>query len=122
MNINSDKLIISGLHIDLTDALKQKVLDKVEKLFSHEHDIIRIRVELEYKAHSSKKEEYIAKGHIEINGPPMVVTEASNDLYKSIDSLIIKLDRMLRRRSRLRKVKRNHPHHVEIPSEIPKAC
>ena len=39
---------------------------------------------------------------------------------QSIDELSNKLDRMLRRRSRLRKVKRNHPHDVDIPAELPK--
>ena len=119
---NEHDLIVSGVHLELTDALKAKVEEKMEKLFAHEGQIIRIRVELEYNAHQhTKQNEFIAKGHIEIHGPPMVASVASNDLYESIDQLTIKLDRMLRRRSRLKRVKRKHPHDVEIPAEIPKA-
>lgn len=119
---NEHDLIVSGVHLELTDALKAKVEEKMEKLFAHEGQIIRIRVELEYSAHQhTKQNEFIAKGHIEIHGPPMVASVASNDLYESIDQLTIKLDRMLRRRSRLKRVKRKHPHDVEIPAEIPKA-
>lgn len=121
MSNSSDALIISGVHLDLTDALKNIVTEKMNKLFAHEGDIIRIRVELEHKANNSKHNEYIAKGHIEIKGKPLVASEATDDLYKSIDQMELKLDRMLRRRSRLRKVKRKNPHDVEIPSAIPKA-
>ena len=118
---NINNLIISGVHLELTDALKAKVREKAEKLFTHEGHIIRIRVELEYNTHQhTKQNEFIAKGHIEIDGPPMVASVASNDLYESIDQLTLKLDRMLRRRSRLKRVKRKHPHCIDIPSEIPK--
>ena len=120
MSDYSDELIISGVHLELTEALKSVVTEKMDKLFRHEGHIIRIRVELEYNAHNSKQNEYIAKGHIEINGPPKVASVATDDLYKSIDQLVVKLDRMLRRRARLKKVKRKHPHGVDIPSELPK--
>ncbi len=115
-------IILSGVHLDLTEALKATVRDKAEKLFNHEERIIRLRVELafdENKKHG-KEEEFIAKGHIEINGPPLIVSAESDDLYKSIDLMVNKLDRKLRRRSRLQKVKRNHLHGVDIPAELPK--
>ena len=121
MKEKDHEIIISGLHLDLTDALKATVSEKMEKLFRHENQIIRIRIELEYNSNVTRQKEYIAKGHIEINGPDMIASVESEDLYKSIDLLASKLDRMIRRRSRLKKVKRNHPHDVEIPAEIPKA-
>ena len=102
-----EKVIISGLHMDLTDALKSTVLEKTEKLFKHEERIIRVRVDLESKTCStSGQNEFVAKGHLEMHGPPIVIAEASNDLYKSIDRLVDKLDRGLRRRARLERVKR----------------
>lgn len=122
MRMNNKEVIISGLHIDLTEALKNLVNEKTEKLFQHQERIIRMRVELEYnlnKGHG-KTEEFIAKGHIEIDGAPMVVSVASEDLYKSIDQMVIKLDRKLRRRSRLHRVKRKQPHEVDIPAQLPK--
>lgn len=115
-------IILSGVHLDLTEAIKAAVRDKAEKLFNHEERIIRLRVELAFndnKKHG-KEEEFMAKGHIEINGPPLIVSEESDDLYKSIDRMVDKLDRKLRRRSRLRKVKRNHLHEVDIPADLPK--
>ena len=121
MKKNDHELIVSGVHMDLTEALKDIVHEKIEKLFRHEERILRIRVELEFNSTVTKQNQYIAKGHIEIYGKSMVVSEASDDIYKSIDLVVTKLDRMLRRRSRLKKVKRKHPHEVEIPAEIPKS-
>ena len=118
--IKSVALIISGVHLDLTEALKTTVREKVEKLFVHESHIIRIRVELEYNANNSKQNEFTAKGHIEIKGPPMIIACSTDDLYKSIDEMVQGLDRMLRRRSRLRTVKRKNTHEIDLASQIPK--
>ena len=115
------KLILSGVHLELTEALKKTVEDKVEKLFNHDKEIQRLKIHLEYQAHNSTHHnQFIAKGHIEIKGNSLVVAEASDDLYISIEQLIIKLDRKLRQRSRLRKVKRKQLHAVDIPAEFPK--
>jgi len=118
--MNDSELIISGVHMDLTESLKETVAEKAEKLFKHEEKIIRLRIELEYNQNKTHAEEFIAKGHIEINGPPLIVSVASEDMHKSIDQLVDKLDRKLRRRSRMRKVKRKQTGEVEIPAELPK--
>ena len=65
--------------------------------------------------------EFIAKGQLEVRGNDHFASADTDDLYKSIDDLVQKLDRMLRRRSRLNKVKRKDTHLVDIPVEIPKA-
>jgi putative sigma-54 modulation protein len=115
-------VIISGLNMDLTDAIKNVVQAKVEKLFEHEEHIIRMRVELEYDSHKrSHQNEFIAKGTLEVRGNDHYVHAETDDLYKSIDEMVQKLDRMIRRRSRLRKVKRKNPHLIDIPVAIPKA-
>lgn len=114
-------VIISGINIELTGALKAIVHDKVTRLFNHEGHIIRIRIELEFDPTRDNQRSHIAKGHIEIKGRDMVTSVATDDLYKSIDLMTIKLDRMLRRRARLIRVKRKQPHPIDIPAEIPKA-
>ena len=115
-------VIISGLNMELTDAIKNMVYEKVEKLFEHEDHIIRMRVELEYDPHqSTHQKEFIAKGQLVVRGNDHFASAATEDLYKSIDELVSKLDRMLRRRSRFKKVKRKDIHLVDLPSNIPKA-
>lgn len=121
MHSRTNDIIISGHNLELTEALKNIVRDKSAKLFDHEEHIIRIRFELGYTQNVTKTEEFSAKGHIEIRGKPLIVQVASEDLYKSIDLVMDKLDRMLRRRSRLFRIKRKTPHDVDIPADIPKA-
>ena len=115
-------VIISGLNMDLTDAIRNVVQAKVEKLFEHEDRIIRMRVELEYDSHKrSHQKEFIAKGTLEVRGNDHNAHAETDDLYKSIDEMVQKLDRMIRRRSRLKKVKRKDTHMIDIHVEIPKA-
>ena len=69
---------------------------------------MRLRVELEYDPKETVGTRFKAKGHIAIQGPDMNAVVESDECHKAISLLIDKLDRMLRRRSRLFKVKRHN--------------
>jgi putative sigma-54 modulation protein len=118
---NQRELIISGIHLELTPSLKIFVREKAERLFRHEEYIVRIRIELEHDAKEGVGSRFKAKGHITIHGPDMNAVVDSDECHKGVSLLIDKLDRMLRRRARLHKVKRKHPHAVEFPVALPKA-
>jgi putative sigma-54 modulation protein len=119
----ADRLIVRGIHLELTEALKNAVESKCEKLFRHQERIIRIRVDLEHDKLHKGKPRFIAKGHIEIGGPDMIVSITDEDAYKAIDLMTQKLDRRLRVRAAAYKKKRLHPRAVELPVELPKvAC
>jgi putative sigma-54 modulation protein len=120
MNHNENDVILTGNKINVSESTRQTVLDKTSRLFAHENHIIRLRLELEHDANVSKEKSYCAKGQIAIKGPDLIATASADDLLKSVDLLVEKLDRMLRRRSRLRRVKRKHARNVEIPAAIPK--
>jgi len=115
-------VIISGNNVELTGGLRDAVQSKLSRLFAHESNIIRIRVELMVDETRSVEEQQIVRALIEIKGNDMVVSVASDDMYKSIDILVDKLDRKLRRRSRLERVKRKHTHEVDIPADLPKVA
>ena len=121
MKDNREDIILSGTHLELTDSLKHIVHEKMQKLFDHETQIVRLRIDLSEHNPKGSEAHFIAKGHIEIRGPDLIATVTTEDLYKSIDVLENKLDRMLRRRSRLRVVKRKQTHAVDIPANLPKA-
>lgn len=104
---NHHELIISGIHLELTPSLKTFVREKSERLFRHEERIVRLRVELECDPKETVSTRFKAKGHIAIQGPDMNAVVESDECHKAISLLIDKLDRMLRRRSRLFKVKRH---------------
>lgn len=118
---NGREFILTGIHMELTEALKNLAQEKFTRLFRHEDRIVRIRVELEYDKKNDPESQFVAKGHVEILGPDLNCAVTSDDCMKSMDLLVDKLDRMLRRRSRLKRVKRHHPHPIEIPAAIPKA-
>jgi len=111
---NPHDVIVSGIHLDLTPSLKAYVNEKAARLLRHEERIVRIRVELENDGKNDVTRPFIAKGHIVIRGPGTDCSVAADQCRKSVDLLVDKLDRMLRRRARLFKVKRKHPHAVEL--------
>jgi putative sigma-54 modulation protein len=118
---NARELIVSGIHLELTPSLKTFVSEKAERLFRHEERIVRIRVELECDPKQAVDNRFAAKGHVHIYGPDLNAIVTADECHKAVSLLVDKLDRMLRRRSRMHKVKRNHPHAVELETELPKA-
>ncbi len=122
MKDRMNDVIISGNNVELTGALRDAVLSKMTRLFDHESNIIRIRVELSVDETRAIDEQQIVRALIEIKGNDMVVSVTSDDMYKSIDILVDKLDRKLRRRSRLERVKRKQTHEVDIPADLPKVA
>lgn len=119
--MNQHEIIISGVHMELTDSIKEAIHHKFEKLFRHEERIIRIRVEVMHDKNArSLGKPFVAKAHIEINGPDIIISDAADDLYKALDELTEKLDRKLRRRARLDRVKRKDTHSIDLPSDLPK--
>jgi len=116
----ASKLIVRGVHLDLTEALRQAVANKAERLLRHNDYIIRVRIDLELDKTKDINHRFIAKGHIEIGGPDLLASVSCEDCYKSIDLLVDKLDRLLERRHGIRKDKRNHPHATDLATELPK--
>ena len=112
------ELIVSGIHLDLTPALKTYVSEKTDRLFRHEERIIRLRVEIEFDQRQTVSQRFTAKGHIEIHGPDMNASVSADECHKAVALLVEKLDRMLRRRSRFFKVRRHQNTLVEFP-EVP---
>ncbi|MFM7742315.1 MAG: ribosome hibernation-promoting factor, HPF/YfiA family [Verrucomicrobiota bacterium] len=86
--MTSAPIVVTGVHLDLTDALKETVRAKVERLLRHNPRIIRVHVELVHTRCSDHSREFGAQIRLEIPGPDIVVREESDDLYKSIDILI----------------------------------
>ena len=113
-NVNP-KLLLRGIHLSLTEAMRASLSTKAERLLRHEPRIDRIRLDIEHDT-SRGRDVFVAKGHIEIGGPDLLATVAADDAYKAADLLIDKLDRLLRRRTSLFKARR---HREERLAEIP---
>ncbi len=105
--MSNASVVVSGVHLDLTESLKSYVTAKAERLFRHNPRILRVAFELVHGRARDHASEYAAQARIEVAGPDIVVRVESEDLYKSIDLLMDKLDRSLRRRHRMDKVRRH---------------
>ena len=84
------QLSISGHHIDVTDALKDCVREKLGKLERHHHQITNVHVVLSVEKLDQKAE---ATAHV--SGAELFADAVSQDLYAAIDMLADKLDRQL---------------------------
>ena len=121
-NNHPHEIIVTGIHLDLTPSLKSYVWEKAECLFRHEARIVRIRIELECDRRHDHAHKFVAKAQVEVRGPNINCIAESEEMHKSIDLLVDKLDQHLRKRHGMHKDKRNHPHPVEFNGvELPKA-
>ncbi|HVS51063.1 MAG TPA: ribosome-associated translation inhibitor RaiA [Opitutaceae bacterium] len=116
----ADKIILQGIHLDLTAAMQNVMREKFSVLFRHHERIIRVNIRLHQDQTRGQKHHYSATGQIEIGGPDIVATVKGDDAYNVLDGLVEKLDEQLRERHERRKDKRNHPHAVELDTELPK--
>lgn len=104
----ADRIIVRGIHLELTDSLRTIAQEKGAKLFRHQDAIIRLRIDLESDQTKDTTQRYVARGLIEIGGPDLVASVSSEDAYKSIDLLVDKLDSLLRQRASRFKERRHH--------------
>ena len=91
------KVIVRGIHLELTSALRAHAASVAERLLRHNEHLIRVRLDIELDHTRAVGDQFIAKGHLEIRGPDLIARVASDDAYKSLDLLADKLDGNLRR-------------------------
>ena len=84
------QLSISGHHIDVTDALRNYVEEKLQKLERHYDHITNAHVIL-----SVEKLRQRAEATLHISGAELFADADCDDLYAAIDKLTDKLDRQI---------------------------
>lgn len=83
---------LSGHHIEITDAMRNHVNDKMSKLQRHFDNVIDTEVILSVEKKQQKAEASMQLG----GGAGRVFADAvANDLYAAIDLLVDKLDRQI---------------------------
>ena len=81
---------ITGLHLEVTDALRGYLEEKFERLERHFDRIIAIQVVLQVEKLKQK-----AEATLHVAGREVVANAEHEDMYASIDLLVDKLDRQL---------------------------
>jgi putative sigma-54 modulation protein len=84
------QLTISGHHVDVTEALKDYVTNKLSRLEKHHDRITNTHVILTVEKLQQK-----AEATLHISGADLYADSESEDLYAAIDALTHKLDRQL---------------------------
>ncbi|WP_158277452.1 ribosome-associated translation inhibitor RaiA [Opitutus sp. ER46] len=116
---SSGDIIVRGVHLEITPALRAAAEKKAARLLVHHQRILRIRLDLEFRPAKDLAERFVATGRIEISGPDLIAHVASDEMYKSIDLLVAKLDRMLIERTRSRVNQRNdRPEGTEFHDKL----
>jgi putative sigma-54 modulation protein len=117
---NDAKIIMQGIHVELTPSLQSAILDKFSTLLNHDERIIRLNVRLHKDQKLGQDYHYTATAQVEISGPDLVAHAEDKDAYVALDKLSQKLDQLIERRHDRRKDKRNHPHGIELDANLPK--
>ncbi|WP_372612202.1 ribosome hibernation-promoting factor, HPF/YfiA family [Halomonas sp.] len=81
---------ITGHHVELTDALRDYVNDKLSRVERHYDNITNVQVTL-----SIEKERHLAACTLHAAGADMHAEAKDNDMYAAIDALADKIDRQL---------------------------
>lgn len=102
-------LTISGHHLEVTPALREYVLNKLDRVTRHFDQVVDINVLLTVEKKKEKERRQRAEVTLRVKGRDIFVEHASEDLYAAIDQLMDKLDRqVVRHKGRLQ----NHNHHA----------
>ncbi|MDX1920023.1 MAG: ribosome-associated translation inhibitor RaiA [Candidatus Caenarcaniphilales bacterium] len=84
------KTTITARHFELTEAIKQHINDKVVQYDSHFSEALEAAFILDIEA-----KDYVAEANVHIRGEVIHSKISTEDMYKSIDSLIHKLVSLL---------------------------
>ncbi|MFC2507156.1 MAG: ribosome hibernation-promoting factor, HPF/YfiA family [Kingella sp. (in: b-proteobacteria)] len=84
-------LKITGLHFDITDAVKARIEDKLAKIARHSDNVISVTVTL-----SVEKVNYKAAAQVHLAGKDLYAEAIEQEnMYAAIDVLADKLDRAI---------------------------
>jgi putative sigma-54 modulation protein len=114
----NSKILISGLH--LSNATLLEISHLLEKLFRHNSAIVRVRLDLHENGSHDGRAYHAAKAVVEMRGPDIIVSESSDDLFKSIHRVVDKIERRLTEHTRRLSEERRHPHAIDLPAALPK--
>src|SRR4051794_29540735 len=91
------QIVTNGRNLELTEAIKDYVQQKVSRLEKHFDFILEVHVILEVEKNPRISENQLAEATVHVNGAVIRVEAASENLYASIDKLVDKVERSLRK-------------------------
>lgn len=83
---------LTGHHVEITDALRQYVTNKIERLERHFDYVTNVHVVL-----SVEKLQHKAEATMHMSGADVFADSVDEDMYAAIDGLVDKLDRQVKK-------------------------
>jgi putative sigma-54 modulation protein len=114
-------LKISGHHLEVTPALREYVITKLDRVLRHFDQVIDGNVVLSVDNHKEKDKRQRVEVNLHLKGKDIFVESANGDMYAAIDLLVDKLDRqVVRHKDRVQGHQHDALKHQPAPTgEIP---
>lgn len=114
------KLVIQGKNIEITDAIREYVSQKVEKAVNHFQQLTtEVDVNLSVARNPRINPKQTAEVTIYANGTVIRAQESSDNLYASVDLVADKISRQLRKYKEKRQDQFQAPAKVADVAEVP---
>jgi putative sigma-54 modulation protein len=99
-------LTISGHHLEVTPALREYLLTKLDRVTRHYDQVIEVVFLLSVEKLKEKERRQKAEVTLRVKGRDITCEQSNEDLYAAIDQLMDKLDRQVLRH----KARQHHNH------------
>jgi putative sigma-54 modulation protein len=111
------RLQVKGKNVEVTPSLREYAERKLAKLEKQLADQTQVELELSEQRNPSIAASHVAEGTIFTKGPTLRAREASPDMKVSIDQLVAKLERQVKRYRERRRVepRRHTPSVGDVP-------
>jgi putative sigma-54 modulation protein len=90
-------LKISGHHLELTPALREYVITKLDRVLRHFDQVIDGSVVLSVDNHREKDKRQKVEINLHLKGKDIFIESCDGDMYAAIDLMVDKLDRQVLR-------------------------
>lgn len=90
-------IYVNGRNIEITDAIKAYVKEKVGKVITHYDQIQGIEVILSVIKNPAASGKHVAEVNCKLNTGAIHCEESGDSMYESIDLLAAKLDRQVKK-------------------------
>jgi ribosome hibernation promoting factor len=114
------RLQVKGKNVEVTDSIRQYAEEKLGKLERQLADPTRVELELAVERNPSISANHVAEATIWTKGPVLRAREASADHKASIDQLVVKLERQVKRyREKRRRYRTSTPSEAIPDNAVP---
>src|SRR4051794_11099405 len=112
------RLQVKGRNLEISEQIREYAEEKMGKLDRFVSDPTRVELELTVEKNPSISDNHVAEATVWTKGPVLRAREASSDMKASIDQLVAKLERQVKRYREKRRVAPRRHAREGIPADV----